>query len=193
MKNHSGDNSALVLRPADAIETSVAWKLALENTKTPSALILSRQNITDVPAASGDRFAEALNSSKGAYTVKEVEGTPDIILVANGSEVATMIDGAAMLEEKKGLKVRVVSAPSEGLFNNQDEAYKQSVISYDVPVLGLTAGLPVNLRGLVGPKGKVIGLDHFGYSAPYTVLDEKLGYTAENVFNQSVSYIESYS
>ncbi len=189
LKNHSGDNGMLVLRPADGTETTVAWKLAVENTKTPSALLLSRQNIVDLPAKSGSRYTEALESSKGAYIVEEADGTPDVVLVANGSEVATLIDGAAKLRAEKGLKVQVVSAPSEGLFRNQPKEYQDKVIPQGVPVFGLTAGLPVTLQGFVGAKGKVFGLDHFGYSAPYKVLDEKLGYTPENVFNQVVDLL----
>lgn len=192
LKNHDGKNSMLVLRPADAIETTTCWKLALENTESPTALLLSRQNIADVPAANGSRYDEALAAAKGAYIVKESEGEPDVVFVANGSEVATLLDGAAKLESEKGLKIRIVSAPSEGLFRNQDTTYQESVIPADKPTFGMTAGLPVTLQGLVGGKGKVVGLDHFGYSAPYKVLDEKFGYTAENVFNQVLAYLEDY-
>lgn len=190
LKNHKGHSSFLALRPADADETTVAWKMALENTKTPTGLILSRQNIPDIPAqGNGSRFEEALAAEKGAYIVQDVVGTPDIIFVANGSEVSTLIEGAEKLRAEKGLKIRVVSAPSEGRFREQSEAYQKAVLPADVPTLGLTAGLPVNLKGLVGPFGKVVGLDHFGYSAPYTVLDEKFGYTGQNVFEQALTYL----
>lgn len=193
LKNHHGDNSMLVLRPADAAETSVAWKMALENTKTPTALLLSRQNIKDIPAKSGSvRYLDALAAEKGAYIAKDSDGKPDLILVANGSEVATCIAGAEKLISEKGLKVRIVSAISEGLFKNQSVQYRESVLPQSVPTLGLTAGLPVTLSGLVGPFGKVIGVNHFGYSAPYTVLDEKFGFTAENIFKQSLEYLENY-
>ncbi len=181
LKNHSGNNSALVLRPADAIEGTVAWKMAMENTKTPTALILSRQNITNLPAATGDRYAEALQSDKGAYIVDNCEGTPDVILLASGSEVATLVEGSEKLKAD-GLKVRIVSVPSEGLFTVQSPEYKASVLPAGVPKFGLTAGLPVTLEGLVGADGVVAGLDHFGYSAPYTVLDEKFGFTGEHVY-----------
>ena len=184
LKNHSGRPSVLALRPADAAETTVAWKLALENRSTPTALILSRQNIADLPAASGNRYSEALQAAKGAYVVEDCDGTPDIIFVASGSEVATMVGGAALLREK-GRKVRVVSAPSEGLFRTQDPAYQESVLPAGVPKLGFSAGLPVTLEGLVGADGFVFGLDHFGHSAPAGVLDEKLGFTAENVAVQA--------
>ena len=194
LKNHSGENSVLVLRPADASETTVAWKMALENTKTPTALILSRQGIKDIAAKPGsDRFTDALEAEKGAYIVKDCDGTPDIILVASGSEVSTLLAGSEKLETEKKLKIRVVSAISEGLFRKQPEKYQKNIIPDNIPILGLTAGLPVTLQGLVGAKGKSIGLGSFGYSAPAKVLDEKLGYTAENVFNKVIKYIEEYA
>ncbi|MDR2814759.1 MAG: transketolase [Prevotellaceae bacterium] len=183
LKNHHGQNSVLALRPADTQETTVAWKLALENTSTPTALILSRQNIKDLPAASGKRYEEALQASRGAYVVQK-SPTPDVVLLANGSEVATLVDAAKLLEERKKLRVQVVSAPSEGLFFAQDKAYRQEVIPAGAPVFGLTAGLPSTLHRFVGDNGAVFGLDHFGFSAPYKVLDEKFGFTAENVFLQ---------
>lgn len=182
LKNHHGKNSALVLRPADAEEATVAWKLALENTDTPTALILSRQNIKNLPAKES-RYTEALQAAKGAYIVTDSEGTPDVILLASGSEVATLVEGAVLLE-KEGIKVRIVSVPSEGLFRSQPKEYQQSVLPSGVKKFGLTAGLPVNLEGLVACEGKVFGLESFGFSAPYTVLDEKLGFTAQNVYNQ---------
>ncbi len=194
LKNHSGENSLLVLRPADATETTVAWKMALENTQTPTALLLSRQNIPDVPTKpNSTRYADALESNKGAYIVQEADGKPDIILLANGSEVSTMVAGAEKLRSEKGLNVQIVSAPSEGLFRKQSMEYQKSIIPDNVPVLGLSAGLPVTLQGLVGPKGKVIGLSHFGYSAPYTVLDEKFGFTGTNVFEQALRYLDEYN
>ena len=178
LKNHHGKNSMLVLRPADAKETTEAWKLAMENIDTPSALILSRQNINDLPE--GTNYAEA---AKGGYIVTDAEGTPDVIMVASGSEVSTLVAGAELLH-KDGIKTRIVSVPSEGLFRSQSKEYQESVIPTGAKVFGLTAGLPVNLEGLVGPNGKVWGLESFGFSAPYKVLDEKLGFTAENVYNQ---------
>lgn len=181
LKNHKGHNSMLVLRPADVIETTVAWKMAMENTATPTALILSRQNITDLPAK-GNRYDEALQAEKGAYIVESDEN-PDVIMVASGSEVATLVEGAALLRAD-GVKVRIVSVPSEGLFRNQSKEYQESVIPTGSKIFGLTAGLPVNLEGLVGANGKVWGLESFGFSAPYKVLDEKLGFTGQNVYNQ---------
>jgi len=185
LKNHHGDPSMLVLRPADANETTVAWKMALENRKVPTALLLSRQGIKNLPVEGISEYEGALQAERGAYIVKEAKGKPDVILVANGSEVATLLDGAALLEEN-GKKVRVVSAISEGLFNQQPEAYQNEVLPRDgsVPIFGMTAGLPVTLKGLVGPRGEVFGLSHFGFSAPYNVLDEKFGFTGENVVKQ---------
>lgn len=182
MKNHHGENSVTVLRPADGQETTIAWQLALENTNTPTALILSRQNIKDLPAKTS-RFEEAKQAAKGAYTVEECT-VPDVILIASGSEVASLVEGAALLRERDNLGVRIVSAPSEGLFRNQEKAYQESVLTPGVPKFGLTAGLPVTLRGLVGDDGAIWGLSSFGFSAPYTVLDEQLGFTAENIYQQ---------
>jgi transketolase len=188
LKNHHGDNSMLVLRPADSNETIVAWKMALENKKTPTALILSRQNIKDLPSENSNRYADALQSERGAYVVQDCKGRPDIILIASGSEVSTLFEGARLLE-KDNLKIRLVSAPSEGLFRNQPESYKKSVLPDDVPIFGLTAGLSVTLQGLVGPKGVVWGMNSFGYSAPYKILDEKLGFTADNVYKRVKEYL----
>ena len=178
LKNHKGHNSMLVLRPADAEETTVAWKLAMENTSTPTALIFSRQNITNLPA--GNDYSQA---AKGAYIVAGSDENPDVILVASGSEVSTLVAGAELLR-KDGIKLRIVSVPSEGLFRNQAPGYQESIIPANAKVFGLTAGLPVTLEGLVGAHGKVWGLESFGFSAPYKVLDEKLGFTAENVYKQ---------
>jgi transketolase len=183
LKNHHGQNSMLVLRPADANETTVAWKMALENTSTPTALILSRQNITNLPVE-GNRYQSALQAEKGAYIVQKPEGNPDVVLVASGSEVATLVEGAKLLKEKDGLKIQIVSAPSEGLFRNQSKEYQESVLPVGIPRFGMTAGLPVTLAGLVGENGKIWGLESFGFSAPFTVLDEKLGFNGQNVYNQ---------
>ncbi len=185
LKNHNGKRSMMVLRPADAAETTVAWKMAFENTTTPTALILSRQGIPDVPALPGsDRYTDALQAERGAYVVRDCEGTPDVVMVASGSEVATLFAGADLLQERKNLKIRIVSVISEGLFRDQEKAYQEGVIPAGIPIFGMTAGLPVTLQGLVGENGKVFGLESFGYSAPYKVLDEKLGFTGENVYNQ---------
>lgn len=183
LKNHKGHNSMLVLRPADVEETTIAWKLAMENMSTPTALILSRQNIVNLPV--GTDYSQA---AKGAYIIADADENPDVILVASGSEVSTLVAGAELLR-KEGVKVRIVSAPSEGLFRNQSKEYQESILPAGAKVFGLTAGLPVNLEGLVGSNGKVFGLESFGFSAPYKVLDEKLGFTAENVYNQVKSML----
>ena len=191
LKNHHGTNSMVVLRPADGTETTIAWKMALENKDTPTALILSRQNIKDLPSDNNNRYADALKSEKGAYIVQDCAGIPDIILIASGSEVSTLVEGAVLLR-KDSLKVRIISAPSEGLFRNQSDDYRKSIMPENVPVFGLTAGLSVTLQGLVGPKGVVWGMNTFGYSAPFKILDEKFGFTAENVYNQVKTYLSSY-
>ena len=183
MKNHSGKNSMLVLRPADAEETTVCWRMAMENIDTPTGLIFSRQNVDNLPE--GNDYVMA---RKGAYIVAGSENNQDVILVASGSEVSTLEAGAALLR-KDGVKVRVVSCPSEGLFRSQTPEYQESVLPHGAKIFGLTAGLPVNLQGLVGCNGKVFGLESFGFSAPYKVLDEKLGFTAENVYNQVKSML----
>ena len=178
LQNHKGQNSMLVLRPADVEETTVAWKLAMENMATPTALILSRQNITNLPADTD--YAQAVH---GAYIVAGSDEQPDVILLASGSEVSTLVAGAELLRQD-GVKVRIVSVPSEGLFRSQTAEYQESILPRGAKVFGLTAGLPVTLEGLVGSNGKVWGLPSFGFSAPYKVLDEKLGFTAENVYKQ---------
>ncbi|NLB25303.1 MAG: transketolase [Bacteroidales bacterium] len=183
LKNHSGKNSMLVIRPADAQETTVAWKMAIENNSTPTALILSRQNITNLPVKN-DAYKSALQAEMGAYVVIRPEGKPDVVLVASGSEVSTLIESAKLLAEKNNFKVQVVSAPSEGVFRNQPADYQESVLPAGVPRFGLTAGLPVTIAGLVGENGKIWGMETFGFSAPYKVLDEKLGFTAENIYKQ---------
>ncbi|WP_319502003.1 transketolase [uncultured Draconibacterium sp.] len=178
LQNHSHKNSMLVLRPADGNETTVAWKMAMENTDTPTALILSRQGIKDVTT-----YESAQGATKGAYILQDCEGTPDVILLASGSEVSTLVAGAELLA-KDGVKSRIVSVPSEGLFRTQSAEYQKEVLPAGVTKFGLTAGLPVTLEGLVGMDGKVFGLESFGFSAPAGVLDVKLGYTGENVYNQ---------
>ena len=183
LKNHHGKNSMLVLRPADVNETTMAWKLAMENTDSPTALILSRQNVNNLPA--GNDYSQ---TEKGAYIVAGSDEEYDVILLASGSEVSTLVDGAKLLKED-GIKTRIVSVPSEGLFRSQSKEYQQSILPCGAKIFGLTAGLPVNLKGLVGHNGKVYGLDSFGFSAPYKVLDEKLGFTAQNVYNQVKSML----
>ncbi len=187
LRNFKGEPSMLVLRPGDAAETSVCWKMAMENTKTPTPLILSRQDIPDLPAASGDRYNEALGAEKGGYVVVDA-ANPDVTLVANGSEVSLLVEVAKLLGAE-GVTARVVSVPSIGLFEVQPQDYRDSVIPANGKVFGLTAGLPSTLRGVVGRNGEVFGLDHFGASAPYKVLDEKFGFTAPAVLAQVKAYL----
>lgn len=188
LKNHAGKNSVVALRPADGAETVASWKFALENRHSPTGLIFSRQPINDLPARPLKAVVEDV--TKGAYIVQDSHGKPDVVLVANGSEVATLMAGAEKLKSDKGIKVRIVSAPSEGLFRTQSKKYQRTVLPGNIPVFGLTAGLPVTLEGLVGLRGQVWGLDHFGFSAPFKVLDEKFGFTAENIYQQVLKLLK---
>ena len=182
MNNLSGRPAMLVLRPADSAETTVAWQMAMENKNTPTGLILTRQDVNDIPSVSGDRYADAQGVRRGGYVLKDVEN-PAIVLVGNGSEVSLLWDVAVKLEEE-GVAARVVSVPSIGLYNAQDAEYKASVIPAGVPVFGLTAGLTSVLSSVVGANGKIYGLERFGASAPFKVLDEKFGFTTENILNE---------
>ena len=183
LKNHHGKDSVRVFRPADADETTVCWAMAMENMETPTALIFSRQNIAKLPA--GNDYEQA---RKGAYVVAGSDENFDVILVADGSEVSTLVAGAELLR-KDGIKIRIVSVPSEGLFRSQSKEYQQSILPCGSKIFGMTAGLPVTLEGLVGANGKVFGMPSFGFSAPYKVLDEKLGYTAQNVYEQVKAFL----
>lgn len=187
LRNLSGRRSMLVLRPADAAETSVCWKMAMDNKQTPTALILTRQDIPDLPAASGNRYQEALGAERGGYTVMDAAGA-QVTLVANGSEVSLLCQTAELLDAA-GIKASVVSVPSIGLFMDQDEEYRNSVIPSDMPTFGLTAGLPSTLREVVGANGYVYGLGRFGASAPYKVLDEKFGFTPQAVYEQVLKFL----
>ena len=173
----------LVLRPADSAECTVAWKMAMENTLTPTALILSRQNINDLPSQNGHdytaRYNDALQAERGAYILYKDEN-PEIVLVGNGSEVATLLEAAQIIKAQQELRVQIVSIPSIGLFKNQPMEYQNQVIPPELPTFGLTAGLPSTLQSVVN-GGDVFGLDHFGASAPYKVLDEKFGFSPQNI------------
>ena len=177
LRNHNGEDSVRVFRTADVNETTVCWQMAMENMNTPTALIFSRQNVDNLPEGTNYDMAR-----KGAYVVAGSDEQYDVILLASGSEVATLVSGASLLRED-GVKVRIVSVPSEGLFRRQTKEYQEEVLPTGSKIFGLTAGLPVTLEGLVGSNGEVFGLNSFGYSAPFTVLNEKLGFTAENVYN----------
>ncbi len=185
LKNHHGKDSIRVFRPADAEETTVCWAMAMENMETPTALILSRQNITNLPQGN-----DCEQARKGAYIVAGSDTDYDVILTASGSEVSTLVEAASLLR-KEDCKVRVVSVPSEGLFRRQSKEYQEEVLPKGARIFGLTAGLPVTLEGLVGANGTVYGLESFGFSAPYKVLDEKLGFTAENIYQQVKRFLNN--
>ncbi|MCM1300926.1 MAG: transketolase [Alistipes senegalensis] len=178
LRNHKGERSMVVVRPADGDETVGAWKLALGEHR-PVALVLSRQNIKTLPVLSQSRRVEAMQISKGGYVVMDA-AKPAAVLVANGSEVSTLVEGAQQLAAE-GIAVRVVNVPSEGLFRDQPRSYQTTVLPAGIPRYGMTSGLPVNLAGLVGENGTIHGLEHFGYSAPYKVLDEQFGYNGATV------------
>ena len=179
--NHQGERSMVVLRPADAEETAVAWQYAMAE-KRPVAMILSRQNVKSLPALKSSRQEEAKQAVKGAYIVMD-SAKAQVVMLASGSEVSTLTDGAELLQ-KEGIPVRVVSVPSEGLFRDQPKSYQESVLPKDIVRYGMTSGLSINLRGLVGENGKIHGCDHFGYSAPFKVLDEKFGYNGQTVYEE---------
>ena len=183
LQNHHGADSVRVLRPSDVEETTIAWRMAMENTHTPTALILSRQNINDLPAPEGKSRKEAAEAAtRGGYIVLRDEN-PEVVLIANGSEVSTLVEGAALLR-KDGIRLQIVAVPSEGLFRRQSQEYQDEVLPRGIRRFGLTAGLPVNLQGLVGDNGTIWGLNSFGFSAPYKVLDEKLGFTPDHVYKE---------
>ena len=181
LHNHHGERSMVVLRPADAEDTIAAWKIALEEQR-PVALILSRQNIKNLPTLSASRRDEAMQCQKGAYIVMD-SAKPKVVMIATGSEVATLVEGAELLK-KEGISVRVVDVPSEGLFRDQPKSYQEAVIPSDAVRYGMTSGLPVTLLSLVGSLDNIHGLDHFGHSAPYKVLDKEFGYNGETVYNE---------
>ena len=183
LKNHSGRDSVRVLRPCDVNAVTECWRMAMENMDTPTALIFSRQNVKSLPG-----HVDYSQARKGAYIVEDAENF-DVILLASGSEVSTLIDTAKLLKAD-GVKSRVVSCPSDGLFRRQDKAYQEQVLPADARIFALTAGLPVIFEGLVGAHGRVYGLESFGFSAPYKVLDEKLGYTAENIRKEVLAFLK---
>lgn len=185
LKNHSGNDSVRVFRPCDVHAVTACWKMAMENMSTPTALIFSRQNVNDLPA--GTNYKEGV--AHGAYAVIQEEN-PDVILIASGSEVSTLAETATLLKQD-GIKARVVSCPSEGLFRRQSKEYQEGLLPKNAKIFGLTAGLPVTFEGLVGGNGKVYGLESFGFSAPYKVLDEKLGYTPQNIHNEVVKFLNN--
>ncbi|MCX7727143.1 MAG: transketolase [Chitinispirillaceae bacterium] len=193
INNFDGKASMVVIRPADSNETTVAWKIALSIKDRPCALLLSRQNIVDIPSFKGkSRFKEALEAEKGAYILDGSDDNPDVILLANGSEVSTVVGAAEILRKDKNLKIRIVSAPSEAIFREQPLEYQRYVLPEYIPTMGFTAGVPEALTSMVGPLGKVFGLKRFGASAPYKVLDEKFGFTPENFAKEVEKYLDEY-
>ena len=182
LQNHSGRDSVRVLRPADVNETTLCWKMAMENMDTPTALILSRQNIANLPEGTAYEGVK-----RGAYNVVG-DAQAEVVLVASGSEVSTLVAARELLTAD-GITSRVVSCPSEQLFRAQDEAYRERVIPHNGKKFFLTAGLPVVFEGMAGSEGRVFGLTHFGHSAPFTVLDEKFGFTPEAVYREIKQYL----
>lgn len=177
LKNHSGRDSVRVFRPADVHATTECWRMAMENIKTPTALILSRQNIKDLPKGTNYK-----DTSRGAYVVVP-EATPEVVLVASGSEVSTLVEAATLLHSD-GIKTRVLSCPSEQLFRHQEEAYQEALLPHGVKKFFLTAGLPAVFEGLADDNSYIFGLTHFGKSAPFGVLDEKFGFTSTNIYQE---------
>ena len=177
MKNPDGRPSLLVLRPADGAEVVASYKMAMENDKTPTVIICSRQNLEDLPGE--NRREEAMQAQKGGYVIRHAVA-PEIVLVANGSDVALLLHAADELA-KDGIQAQVVSIPSIGLFLSQPEEYRESVIPSGVKEFGLTSGLPSNLYPVMKGEFTVVGLERFGASAPAKVLEEKFGYTVPAV------------
>lgn len=189
IRNFSGRPSMLVIRPADSAETSIAYEMAMKNTYTPTGLIFSRQDLKDLPAPEGmTRIEAARGALKGGYTALPADGRPDVVLVANGSEVSLLADVSVLLAAD-GIKASVVSVPAVSVFNDQPESYRLEVLPPDVPQFGLTAGLPESLRMIRNFNGEIYGLERFGASAPYKVLDEKFGFTPDNIYNRIRIYL----
>jgi transketolase len=167
-----------VIRPGDPTETGAAWVAAMKNTNGPTALLLTRQNLDLI-----DRtvYPAATNLEKGAYVLwQSGEGAPDATLIASGSEVGLALKAAKELAAE--CNVRVVSMPSWDLFEAQPESYRAETIPADCPViLGIEAGSPMGWDRYIGKNGRMICMDHFGASAPFKVLEEKFGFTVENV------------
>jgi transketolase len=177
-----------VIRPCDANETVEAWKAALANTAGPTSLVLTRQNL---PVLDRSRYATAGSLQKGAYTLKDGgDAHPDVILMASGSEVAVALDASARLSER-GIAARVVSMPCWEIFERQPEAYRNRVLPPEVSArVAVEAGGPQGWHRYVGLGGKVVALDHFGASAPYQMLYEKFGITAERVAQAALDLLK---
>lgn len=176
-----------VIRPSDANETAEAWRLALLSEKGPFALILTRQR---VPTLERNGYGPADGLSKGGYILRDVQhGGPDLILLASGSEVHIALEAAEDLH-KRGLAVRVVSMPSWELFEGQPKAYRETVLPPAVEArIAIEAGATQGWHRYVGNKGEVIGIDHFGASAPYKILYERFGLTASHVVEKALALL----
>lgn len=175
------------IRPADANETSEAWKLALEHKGGPVGIALTRQNLTILDR---NKYASAENVKFGAYVIKDSDGTPDLILLASGSEVEIAINAAEELNSL-GIKTRVVNFVSWEIFDMQNEEYKNSVLPADVKSrISIEAGVKMGWEKYVGLDGDFISLEHYGASAPYQTLFEKYGFTAENLVEKGKRLVE---
>ncbi|MFG3341482.1 transketolase [Glycomyces sp. NPDC048151] len=176
-----------VIRPGDANETAVVWKTLLGKTDRPAALALTRQNI---PVYDRTKFASAEGAAKGAYTLLDTDGTPDVILMGSGSEVQLAVQAAEALAGE-GVKARVVSVPSIEWFDEQDEDYRESVLPKAVKArVSVEAGIALSWRDLVGDAGVSVSLEHFGASAPFEKLYEEFGITAAAVADAARSSIK---
>jgi transketolase len=177
-----------VLRPCDANESVEAWRFALKHKKGPVALTLTRQG---VPILDREKFASADGLYRGAYVLSEADGDkePDVIVIASGSEVHIAIEAANKLQEK-GVSVRVVSMPSWELFDKQPEEYRNQVLPPTVKArLAIEAGVTQGWHRYLSSKGEVVGVDHFGASAPYKILYEKFGITADRVVQKGLQLL----
>jgi transketolase len=168
-----------VIRPADANEAAEAWRVAVENENGPTAIILTRQN---VPVIDRGRFHPAAGLRKGAYVLSDSSSSkPDVILIATGSEVHLALEVYEKLRSE-GIKTRVVSMPSWEVFEQQPERYRQEVLPPEVTKrVSIEAGVTLGWHRYVGGEGEIIGIDHFGASAPGSVLLKEFGFTVENI------------
>ena len=172
-----------VIRPADAAETAVAWRQALQITDGPTALILSRQKL---PVLDRSQYGSAEGLSEGAYILADAAGAPDLLLIGSGSEVHVAVEAAKRLTEE-GIRVRVVSMPSWELFEKTSQDYRDEVLPPDVTArLAVEAGVPMGWERYVGDRGVINGMTRFGASAPGGVLMEKFRFTAENLTKEAV-------
>jgi transketolase len=177
----------LVIRPADATETVEAWRVALEHHNGPVALLLSRQKL---PILDRSALAPATHLKRGAYILADSDGTPDVILIASGSEVGVALNARQQLQEQ-GVKTRVVSMPSWELFEQQPPAYHDDVLPPEVTArLAIEAAVPLGWERYVGNQGDVVGLNRFGASAPYKKIFEELGFTGENVALRALAVLD---